>query len=106
MAWVTLLYSRSCTAFVIAGKIEERKTFQIFKKKFLQSKISYITLFLPLVELLKKTSKIEKSGKKNVKNKVFVETNTTKEPITVIIRLKNKKSRNKKINQQLKKKTS
>jgi len=54
----------------------------------------------------KKHQKI-KIGKKNFKNKVFVETNTTKEPITVIIRLKNKKSRNKKINQQqLKRKTS
>jgi len=37
---------------------------------------------------------------KKFKNEVFVETNAIKEPITVIIKLKNKKSRNKKINQQ------
>ena len=51
------------------------------------------------MEILKKHQKI-KIGKKNFKNKVFVETNAIKEPITVIIGLKNKKSRNKKINQQ------
>jgi hypothetical protein len=51
------------------------------------------------VEILKKTSK-NKNWEKKFKNEVFVETNAIKEPITVIIKLKNKKSRNKKINQQ------